>query len=94
MIWREAAASIGAPRQRRISGTRGDSRIFASQPKQLFCWRMHSENSSSCGVSKETMTRYDPTWGGGGGGVGGGGGGGGGLRGVWGVEVGTVGRSG
>ena len=85
MIWREAAASIGAPRQRRISGTRGDSRIFASQPKQLFCWRMHSENSSSCGVSKETMTRYDPTWGGGGGG---------GLRGVWGVEVGTVGRSG
>ena len=36
--------------------------IFASHPKQLFCCRMQSEKSSSCGVSYETMTRYEPTW--------------------------------
>jgi hypothetical protein len=49
-IWREAASSTAAPRHACSSGTRGSSMMLASQPKQLFCWRMHSENSSSCGV--------------------------------------------
>ena len=43
-----------APREDRYFGSVS---IGASLWKQLFCCRMHSENSSSCGVSLDTIAR-------------------------------------